>query len=213
MTVEQDLNIIEYVYNSVANEYAQKFIDEHERKPKDQEILLRFSKEIEGKTPVWDFGCGPGQTAQYLKKLGVEVSGLDLSEKIIEQAKISHPDIYFQKGNMLKLEFENNSISGIVSFYSIVHFAKRQVDIFFGEVFRVLKSDGIFLFTYHIGEKTIHINEFLNTRVDIDFMFFNNDFIYNCLASNGFKNIEIIEREPYLNIEYQSRRAYVFAKK
>jgi len=209
----QNLNKIENVYNTVAKEYAAKFIDEHEKKPKDQEILRRFSQEIGNKCPVWDLGCGPGQTTKYLKKLGVEISGLDLSEKIIEQSKIIHPDIHFQKGNILELEFESNSISGIVSFYSIVHFTKKQVDKAFSEIFRVLKPDGIFLFTYHIGEKTIHINEFLDKKVDIDFMFFTNDFIFNCLVFNGFEKIELIEREPYFNVEYESRRAYVFAKK
>jgi hypothetical protein len=44
-------------------------------------------------------------------------------------------------------------------------------------------------------------------------MFFNTDFIYSCLKKIGFKKIEIIEREPYPGVEYESRRAYVFAKK
>lgn len=32
------------------------------KKPKYQEILHRFSQEIGERRPVWDFGCGPGQT-------------------------------------------------------------------------------------------------------------------------------------------------------
>ena len=211
--MKQDLNKIENVYNTVAKEYADAFIDDHEKKPKDREVLRRFSQEIGNKSPVWDFGCGPGQTAKYLKNLGVKISGLDLSEKLLEQSKIIHPDIHFQKGNILELEFENNSISGIVSFYSIVHFTEKQVNTAFSEIFRVLKPGGIFLFTYHIGDRTIHINKFLEKNVDIDFMFFTNDFIFNCLASNGFEKIELIERDPYINVEYESRRAYVFAEK
>ncbi|MBD3288299.1 class I SAM-dependent methyltransferase, partial [candidate division KSB1 bacterium] len=34
------------VYDTVAKEYAEAFSGEHEKKPKDQEILFRFSKEI-----------------------------------------------------------------------------------------------------------------------------------------------------------------------
>jgi len=44
-------------------------------------------------------------------------------------------------------------------------------------------------------------------------MFFNTDFILGCLKEIGFKKIEAIEREPYPDVEYESRRAYVFAKK
>ena len=67
--------------------------------------------------------------------------------------------------------------------------------------------------TFHIGEKTIHLKEFLDRKIDIDFMFFPTDFISGCLRNTGFINIEVIEREPYVGIEYESRRAYVFARK
>ena len=209
----QDLDKIQNSYNTLAKEYSNTFSCEHEKKPKDQEILRRFSNEIGDRAPVWDFCCGPGQTTKYLKNLGLEISGLDLSEKILEQARAIHPEIFFQKGNILELDFKNDSIAGVVAFYAIVHFTEEQVEKAFREVFRVLKPGGIFLLTYHIGEETIHIEEFLGKKVDIDFMFFNTNFILSCIKGIGFEKIEIIEREPYPDIEYQSRRAYVFAVK
>jgi ubiquinone/menaquinone biosynthesis C-methylase UbiE len=209
----QSLDKIATQYDRVAKEYAEAFSGEHEKKPKDQEILHRFSKEIGDRRPVWDIGCGPGQTTKYLKDLGVEISGLDLSEKILEQARTIHPEIHFRKGNMLELEFANDSIAGVVAFYAIVHFTEEQVGIAFREIFRVLQPSGRFLLTYHIGEETIHIDEFLGKKVDLDFMFFSTDFISNCLEDCGFTKLDIIEREPYPEVEYESRRAYVFATK
>jgi len=209
----QDLNKVGNLYDTVAKEYAETFSGEHEKKPKDQEILHRFSQEIEDRKPVWDFGCGPGQTAKYLKNLGIEISKLDLSEKILEQASTIHPGIHFRNGNILELEFENDSIAGVVAFYAIVHFTGKQVRIAFREVFRVLQPGGILLFTYHLGEETIHLDEFIGKKVDIDFMFFTTDFIFSCLNDSGFEKIEIIGREPYPGVEYESRRAYVFAIK
>jgi hypothetical protein len=47
-----ELNIIERMYDTVAKEYSEKFHGEHEKKPKDQETLLRFSTEIGNKKPV-----------------------------------------------------------------------------------------------------------------------------------------------------------------
>ena len=213
MIMEQDLNKVENLYDTVATEYAETFSGEHEKKPKDQEILRRFSQEIGDRRPVWDLGCGPGQTTKYIKNLGIEISGLDLSEKILEQARTIHPEIHFRKGNMLELEFENDSIAGAVAFYAIVHFTEEQVGMAFREVFRVLQPDGLFLFTYHVGGKTIHVEEFLGKKIDIDFMFFTTDFISGCLRNSGFDKIEIIEREHYPGVEYESRRAYAFATK
>ncbi len=209
----QDLKKVERLYDTVAKEYAEAFSGEHEKKPKDREVLHRFSQEIGDKRPVWDVGCGPGQTTGYLKNLGIEISGLDLSEKILEQARTIHPEIRFRKGNILELEFEADSIAGIVAFYAIVHFTEGQAGKAFREVFRVLQPGGRFLFTYHIGEETIHLDEFLGKKVDGDFMFFSTDFIFSCLTDSGFEEIEIIEREPYHGVEYESRRGYVFAKK
>jgi ubiquinone/menaquinone biosynthesis C-methylase UbiE len=209
----QDLNKIEQTYDTVAKEYAEEFSGEHEKKPKDQEILHRFAQEIGNRSPVWDFGCGPGQTSKYLKDLGIGISGLDLSEKTLEQARTIHPEIQFRKGNFLELEFDDDSIGGVVAFYAIVHFTEKQVELAFREIFRVLQPGGLFLFTYHIGQKTIHLDEFLGKTVDIDVMFFTSDFIFTCLKGSGFEKIEIIEREPYPGVEYESRRAYVLAKK
>ncbi len=209
----QDLNRIESLYDALAREYAEAFTGEHEKKPKDREMLLRFSQIIGDRKPVWDLGCGPGQTAKYLKDLGVEISGLDLSEKLLEQARTIYPEIRFVKGNILNLGFENDTVAGAVSFYLIVHFTEDQVGTAFSEVFRVLQPGGIFLLTCHVGEGTVHLDEFLGRKIDIDFMFFTADFISRCLKDAGFENIEITEREPYPGIEYGSRRAYVFAKK
>ena len=119
----------------------------------------------------------------------------------------------YRKGNILELEFNNDSIAGIVAFYTIVHFTKEQVHVAFGEVFRVLKPGGIFLFTYHIGEEKIHVEEFLGKKVDIELMLFNTDFICRCLKKSGFKINEVIDREPYPGVEYETRRAYMFAIK
>ncbi len=209
----QNPNKVAEVYDAVAMEYAGKFCGEHDKKLQDREILHRFSQEVAGKEPIWDFGCGPGQTTIYLSNLGVEISGLDLSEKLIQLANKLHPGITFRKGNILDLEFENESIAGIVAFYAIVHFSREQVERAFREIFRVLQPGGVFLFTYHIGEGAVHLDEFLGKVVEIDFIFFNTEFIHNCIKDAGFVLIEIIERDPYPEVEYQSRRAYVFAKK
>ena len=211
--MEQVLKKIAQTYDAVAKEYAETFTGEHTRKPKDQEILQRFANKIGDSKPVWDFGCGPGQTTKYLTDLGVAISGLDLSAKILDQAQALYPKIHFRKGNLLDLDFIDNTIAGAVAFYATVHFTEVHVSQALSEIYRVLRPGGLFLSTYHLGEEAILIESFLGRRVDIRFVPVTTDFLYRSLRHLGYEQIEIIERDPYPDVEYASRRAYVFAVK
>ena len=211
--MDQDLKRISNTYNDVSEEYSSAFENEHDGKPKDCEVLNRFASLLTQESKVLDLGCGPGQTCKYLHELGVSISGLDLSEKMVEQARIYHSEITFAVGNMLALDIVDNSIDGILSFYSIVHFSSNQVKKAFNEISRVLKKGGYFLCAFHIGNEIIPIMEFLGKTVDVDFMLFDVPVIQNCLTEAGFEVEETEEREPYPDIEYQSKRAYILSKK
>lgn len=51
-------------------------------------------------------------------------------------------------------------------------------------------------------------------RVSMDWFFFQPTDIGRYLEAAGFAIVEVIEREPYPpEVEYQSRRAYIFARK
>ncbi len=178
----ENLKNIEKSYDRLAKDWARAFSGEHDHKPMDQQVLQRFVNEMCGKGSVLDLGCGPGNTSRILKDCGLDICGLDLSENLVSEARLMHPDIRFEKGNMLALPFTDDSVAGIVSFYSIIHFSDEQVITAFREMFRVLSPGGSLLMTYHIGEETLHIDEFLDTSVDLDFRYFSTSFIKSKLV-------------------------------
>jgi SAM-dependent methyltransferase len=211
--MEQASDHIWACYDAVAREYAERFADELAHKPLDRELLSRFASEVSGCGEVYDLGCGPGQTTAFLNDLGISVRGLDLSAELVREARQRHPDIEFEQGDMLALPCADSSLAGVVAFYAIVHLSPAMLRRALEEMYRVLRPGGRLLLAFHIGEGSIHVDEFLGRAVSLDFVFFNPQNVAGELTHAGFEAVEAIERDPYPEVEYPSRRAYLFARK
>ena len=162
-----------------------------------------------------DMGCGPGHIARYLRDTGVvNLFGLDLSPRMVEQARQLNPDITFQVGNMMNLDLRDASLGGIVAFYAIVSISEKLLPTVFGEMWRVLKPRGRLLLSFHIRDETVRPGELLGQPVSMDFFFFQPAAITKRIEAAGFAIEDVVERGPYgPEVEYQSRRAYVIAAK
>jgi ubiquinone/menaquinone biosynthesis C-methylase UbiE len=200
-------------YDAVARTYAERFADELAHKPLDRELLTRFASLVNSDGAVHDLGCGPGQTTAFLCACGVKVLGLDISAEMVREARRRHPHIAFKQGDMLTLAVPTASVAGVVAFYAIVHFSEAQLRQALGEMYRVLQPGGRLMLAFHIGQGTIHVEEFLGHAVALDFVFLAVPAVKELVAHIGFTDIEVIERDPYPEIEYQSRRAYLIARR
>ncbi|MDQ3022376.1 MAG: class I SAM-dependent methyltransferase [Bacteroidota bacterium] len=205
-------------YDKAAEEYAKKFIDELSHKPFDRMVLKNFAQENKKENNdgnlTADLGCGPGQTTKYLYECGIKnIIGIDISPGMIKQAKSIHKKIKFETGNMLELKYSDKYFSSVIAFYAIVNFTYEQVKTAFKEINRVLKLNGQFLFSFHIGEENIHMETFLEKDVEINFYFFKTEKIIDMLEETGFKIITAAERFPHADVEYPSKRAYILCEK
>jgi SAM-dependent methyltransferase len=133
---------------------------------------------------------------------------------MIKQAQRLNPDIAFRQGNMLALAgVAEDSFGGIAAFYSIIHIPRPSLVDAMQEMIRVLRPGGRLLLTFHIGQKDVHLAEWWNKPVSLDFYFFETEAMKSHLTQAGFELEEVIERDPYPEVEVQTRRAYVFARK
>ena len=211
---EQAQTELQSSYDRVAEEYARQFSDELDQKPFDRKMLDWLAEKVKGLGVICDLGCGPGQIACYLHSRGVKACGLDLSSEMVRRAQRLNPDIRFQQGNMLALtDVADNVYGGIAAFYSIIHIPRPLVVEVLRELRRVLCPEGVLLLTFHIGQQVIHRDEWWDKEVSLDFIFFEREEMKGYLRVAGFELEEVIERDPYPDVEYQSRRAYVFARK
>ncbi len=115
---------------------------------------------------------------------------------------------------MLALDLQDGTLAGIAAFYAIVNLPKESLPSVFREMERVLQAGGLLLLAFHIGDETLHEDRLWGQPIDMDFFLFQLSAIRSSIEAAGFVIEEIIEREPYPpEVEYQSRRAYVFARK
>lgn len=199
-------------YDRVAAEYNEHIGDELDHKPLERQLLDRFAASVSGR--VCDLGCGPGHIAGYLRERGADVFGIDLSPGMVEQARQRNPGIPFEQGDMRALKLDDGALGGIVALYSIIHIPRQDVAGVLGELRRVMQPGGSLLIGFHQGEEVLRVEELWGKQVNLDFTFFTPTEMVGYLEAARFVIEEIVERAPFApEIEYQSQRAYIFARK
>lgn len=201
-------------YDIVADEYAKRLYHELADKPFDRKMLDWLAERVGKSGVICDLGSGPGQIARYLANRGAQVCGIDLSGEMVKQAQRLNPDIGFTQGSMLTLsDTADESFAGVAAFYSVIHIPRSSVVAALQEINRILQPGGMLLLTFHIGETLIFMDEWWGRAVSIDFHFFTVEEMKGYLVAAGFAIMEVMQREPYPDVEAQTNRAYIFARK
>lgn len=203
-------------YDRAANDYAAALWNELDKKSFDQIILNWFAAQIPPGGAVLEIGAGPGEVSGHLARLGVQCLGTDISEQMIENARKFFPQVQFEVQDFFHLSYEDDSFCGVVGFYAIVNLTLEEIKTVLLEVKRVLRSDGIFLFSFHIyeGEEKTEVKSFFNQEAnELTFYYFKVDDVKELVESAGYQVLDILIRYPYKDVEYQSKRAYFVVRK
>jgi SAM-dependent methyltransferase len=200
-------------YDRAASAYANTYLHEFDHKPADRELLDRFAERVKAKGRVLDLGCGPGQVARYLHDRGVDAFGMDLSPEMVEQARKAHPGMEFVQGDMRSPDLPDDSLAGITAFYSLIHLPREHVSPVVRRWRSVLQPGGLMLVAFHKGDYVHHADQLLDVPVSLDFTFFDPKEMEIHLRAGGFLIDAVVERDPYVEVEYPSRRVYILARR
>ncbi|MEO6143361.1 MAG: class I SAM-dependent methyltransferase [Dermatophilaceae bacterium] len=100
---------------------------------------------------VLDVGCGNGiPAAKWLSDNGFRVTGVDLSDTMVERARELVPGATFLRGDVAlvrEVDFDVASLDAVVSFYALIHIPLADQPGVIARVSRWLRPGGLFVAT------------------------------------------------------------------
>jgi SAM-dependent methyltransferase len=123
---------------------------------------------------VLELGCGTGNHAQLLAQRNLHVTGIDLSETMIQQAQakaLNNPNLKFLQGDVRQLKLKQQ-FDAVISLFHVASYQTSNNDIhsFLKTAFEHLMPGGIFLFDFWYGpavyaqQPTVRVKRMQNDR-------------------------------------------------
>jgi ubiquinone/menaquinone biosynthesis C-methylase UbiE len=104
---------------------------------------------------VLDVGCGPGHLTAHLRSLGVDATGIDLVPEFIDHARATYPDARFELGSMQQLLVPDESVTGVLAWYSLIHLCPDDLDGALVELRRVTATDATLVVGFFDGDEIV----------------------------------------------------------
>lgn len=140
-------------YDAMAPVYRERIPDLRAEQPVDRAMITAFGEHVRSTSSrsVLDFGCGTGRLVPTLQELGLDVTGVDLSDGMVAIARTDHPEVDFHVVTPGHLPFADESFAGVLAWYSLIHVPPHELVGMLGELARVLAPGGYVLTGFQAG--------------------------------------------------------------
>lgn len=94
-----------------------------------------------------DLGCGTGLELDEIlqKRPRLEVTGVDLSEDMLDRLSAKHPQVHTIRADYFRHDFGKEAYDMAVSFESLHHFKPEKKLVLYRKIYDTLKNRGIFI--------------------------------------------------------------------
>jgi len=170
------------------NKIAERYLAERDRDAENVQLIHDFIELLAPKSKVLDAGCGAGVPIAKMLADKFDLIGVDFSKAQIELAKKNVPNAHFFCQDMTELDFPDETLDGICSYYAIIHIPREEHESLFVNFHRMLRTGGIALLCLGAEDLVDDIEEdYLGTRMY--WSHYNSDTYLKMLKKCGFKII------------------------
>jgi WD40 repeat protein/SAM-dependent methyltransferase len=107
-----------------------------------RDIPTLLEKHVRGKKAL-DYGCGPGRSTRYLKRLGFDTVGVDISLDMLREAAQQDENGVYRHIRSAELPFDNGSFDVVFSSFVFLEVSSRaEIERIAREIRRVLSPEG-----------------------------------------------------------------------
>ncbi|ANY10178.1 SAM-dependent methyltransferase [Pseudonocardia sp. HH130630-07] len=158
-----DLDTVRESYDRVADNYAEMVasigLGDVRRHPWLRAAMDVFADAVRDLGPVLDVGCGPGTVTGYLAGRGVDVSGVDLSPRMIDNARRLHPECTFRVGSSTELDLGEAAWGGLLGWWSLFNLPRDVLPQVLASFARALVPGGQLIIGTHVGTGDVERTE------------------------------------------------------
>jgi SAM-dependent methyltransferase len=147
-----DLADVRASYDRVADNYVAMGVGDLGLTPWLRAALSAFAEDVRELGPVLDVGCGPGTVTAFLSGLGLDVSGVDLSPRMVSHARRLHPGLRFEVSSATELELAEASLGGVLGWWSLFNLPRGVLPTVLASLARALVPGGQLLLGMHVGD-------------------------------------------------------------
>ena len=166
-----------------------------------------------------EVGTGPGHVAAFLAEAGADVTGLDLTPEMIDEARRRHPGVSYQVGDLRQLirpgtePKAHDGWGAVLAWYSLIHLAASELPAAIASLARPLRPDGWLVLALHTGAEVRTVTEWFGHEVDLDFVLHDPTDIVAVVERAGLRDVEWYHRGPLTARGETTQRLYVLARK
>lgn len=197
-------NSVKESYNNICDQWS-----DFRKSTVINKCIVDFANNLKPHARVLDIGCGSGYpVSSYLSEHGFQVTGIDISERMINKAKLlrlTHAAFFVE--DILHFKSEQ-TFDAIIAFDSLWHIKHDRQESLYHILSSLLTPGGLLLFTH--GKRNGEIisamwgEDFYHSALDVET-------VHELLKQNGFTLVSSIE--DYAEETTGDRELLIIARK